>query len=69
MKLDIKGKNIEVNAQGFLLNLEDGCEEYAVELAARDDAELFVNAGDDDAKAGSWVPANSLSLKCNAVHC
>lgn len=43
MRLEIKGKSIETNAQGFPLNLDDWREEYALELATRDDIELFVD--------------------------
>jgi tRNA 2-thiouridine synthesizing protein E len=43
MKLEINGKSIEINAQGFLLDLDDWCEDYALELALRDDIELFVD--------------------------
>ena len=43
MIFEINGKNIEANAQGYLLNMDDWSEEFASELAKRDGIELFVD--------------------------
>ena len=43
MYLEIEGKNIEVNEQGFLCNLDDWSEQFASEVAKRDGLELYVD--------------------------
>lgn len=43
MIFEINGKNIEANAQGYLINMDDWSEEFASELAKRDGIELFVD--------------------------
>ncbi len=43
MKLEIDGKIIETNAQGFLQNLDEWSEAVAAELARHDGIELFVD--------------------------
>lgn len=43
MKLEINGKTIETDVQGYLRNMDDWSEEFAAELAKRDGIELFVD--------------------------
>lgn len=43
MILEIDGKAVETNEQGFLHNQADWSEEFAAELAKRDGIELFVD--------------------------
>ena len=43
MIIEINGKTIETNEQGYLLDVDDWSEELATELARRDGMELFVD--------------------------
>lgn len=43
MIIEINGKVIETDEQGFLHNLDEWSEEFATELAKRDGIELFVD--------------------------
>lgn len=43
MILEIDGKTIETNEQGFLSNQDDWSEKFSAELAKRDGIELFVD--------------------------
>lgn len=43
MNLDLNGKTIECNEQGFLCNLDDWSEDVSSELAKRDGLDLFVD--------------------------
>jgi tRNA 2-thiouridine synthesizing protein E len=43
MQFVVNGRTIETDAQGFLLDLEDWSEEFALALAAHDGFELFVD--------------------------
>lgn len=40
MQLDINGKSVETDEQGYLVNLEDWSEDLASTLAAKDELEL-----------------------------
>ena len=43
MQFSVEGQTIETNEQGFLRNLGDWSEAFAVALASHDDIELFVD--------------------------
>jgi tRNA 2-thiouridine synthesizing protein E len=43
MQLDVNGKLVATDEQGFLLDLDDWSEDFARALAQRDGVELYVN--------------------------
>ncbi|MGV6806441.1 MAG: TusE/DsrC/DsvC family sulfur relay protein [bacterium] len=43
MQLEVNGRQIEANAQGYLLHPEEWNEEVCKEIAAQDNIELFVD--------------------------
>ena len=43
MEIEINGKTVETDTQGYLLDMDDWSEEFAAELAKRDGMELFAD--------------------------
>jgi len=41
MMLEVNGRNVETDVQGFLANLNEWSEEFAQELAEKDDLQLY----------------------------
>lgn len=41
MMLEVKGRNVETDVQGFLANLNEWSEDYATEQAAKDGLQLY----------------------------